>query len=120
MTEILQQISAVLEENGIPHYLDEQKKNYSGDYYGIYKNRRCLYLLHNIDKNFIAVITPRSLSPEEIRATYGIECERDQEDTHYKSITHYVLRIHLRNGLLTGQFRIADKKHFFIKITRMR
>ena len=122
MTEILLQIRAVLEENGTIRYLvGQHMPNYGGNYYGIYKHKKCLYAAHYFEKNFIAVLTPRRLYPEEIKATYGIECEGDPGNfTSYTSRTHYGIKIPLLNGLLNGQFSIADKRDFFIKITKMR
>lgn len=120
MTEILQQISAVLEENGIPYNLDPRIKNYSGNYYGIFKDKKHLYVTHYFEKDFIAVLTPRHITPEKIKATYGIECEGDPKNTTSYTGNYYGIKITLRKGLLNGQYSIADKKKFFIEITKKR
>ncbi len=121
MTELLKEISDLLEIAGIPNYIDTDEKFFSGDrYIGVYRNKKCLYFTHLFDKDYLQAICHRKISPENIESKYGIKVEGDPKDKFYRSKSHYVLDLPLRNDLINGKFKIHHKRDFFIDMARLR
>ena len=51
---------------------------------------------------------------------YRIDGEGEVWDKNYKSKTHYVFNIPLRNGKINGKYTLQDRKDFFIDIALAR
>ena len=121
-THLIQKLRKIFERKGIPSFPDDEPKHYSGiEYYGLYKNSRCLYLTHAVGPDeFLQVHVPNTMEPTEIVRVYGVKGERDPENEICNFSHTYLLRVPITNGRINGVFSVEEKAGFFIDMARRR
>jgi hypothetical protein len=127
LTAAIREISLILTEVEIKHFVDPRVKSWGGKpYIGIYRSPRRLFFTHFYEDSFIEAMTPRILPPTEVEKRYGIKGEVDKYgDDFYGSRSHYVLHIPITGGkedpaLINGNYMFGDKKSFFTDIAKDR
>jgi len=120
--EILNNISEILDKRNINHYVDPKIKTYDGSkpYLGIYRSPKRLFFTYYYKHDYLQAIAPKKMTPEKIKIMYRIDGEGEVWDKNYKSKTHYVFNIPLRNGKINGKYTLQDRKDFFIDIALAR
>jgi hypothetical protein len=118
---ILKDISRILLEARIKHYIDPEVKRFGGSnpYLGIFRHKRCLFFTHYYEDGYIQAITPKIMPPKKIKELFGIEGEDNWGDV-YRSRAYYVLDIPLTTDKLNGKWTIQDKRDFFVTIATNR
>jgi hypothetical protein len=118
---ILEDISRILSEAGVKHYIDPEVKRFGGrrPYLGIFRHKRCLFFTHYFEDSYIQAICPKVMPPKKIKELFDIEGDDNWGDA-YRSKTHYVLDIPLSNSKLNGKWTIQGKRDFFVTIATNR
>ena len=125
-SDVLHEISRILTEGNIEHYIDPKVKRFTGNepYIGIFQSKRKRLFIHFFEDDFIEAITLNNLPPEEIEKRYGIKGEVSIRDRHYYSAKSYLLEIQItrnaENKLINNKYTLQDKKDFFIDIAKVR
>ena len=122
VSNIMKEISAILTEAKIDHYIDPQIKRFDGNkpYFGIYRSPKRLFFTHSFERGLVQAITPKKLTPKKIERIYGINGKGDIWNKNYGSKTHYVLDIPIKNEKLNGKYKVDSKKTFFIDLALAR
>lgn len=118
---ILKDISRILTEEGIKHYIDLEVKRFGGSrpYLGIFRHKRCLFFTHYFEDGYIQAIVPKTMPPQKIKQVYEVDGKDNWADfVGYKR--HYVLDIPLSNDKLNGKWTVQDKRDFFVTIATNR
>jgi hypothetical protein len=120
-SHILKDISRILSDAGIKHYIDPEIKLFGGKrpYLGIFRHKRCLFFTHYFEDSYIQAICPKIIPPKKIKDLFGIEGE-DKWGDSYRSKTHYVLDIPLVNDKLNEKWTVQCKRDFFVEIATNR
>ena len=125
-SDVLHEISRILTEGNIEHYIDSKVKKFNGKrpYIGIFKSKLKRCFIHFFEDDFIEAITPKNLPPEEIEKRYGIKGEVSINNRHYYSAKLYLFEIQItrnaENKLINNKYTLQDKKEFFIDIANLR
>jgi len=120
-SRLLGRISEILSQACISHYIDPKIKRFSSNrpYLGIYRTKRSLLFTHYYEDSYMQAIIPKITPPEEIRNLFGIQ-GKDRWGENYKSKTHYVFDIPVRNEKLNGRWIVEEKAEFFVQIAQGR
>ena len=119
MSDVLKEISKILDEGLVRNEIDFDARNRSGNYLSIkHPNKRRIIFTHYFEKGYIQAMIRKNKPPEGIEKEYGIK-----GTVHRKEYikTHYILNIPITpDMLINGKYTIQDKKDFFIDIAEDR
>jgi hypothetical protein len=118
---ILAEISGILSQAGIAHYIDPKIKRFGTNrpYLGIFATRSARLFIHYYDDGYIQAVVPKLMPPETIKEIFAIEGE-DKQGENYNSRLYYVLDIPVENDKLNGKWTIQEKRDFFVEMAQRR
>jgi len=122
-TVLLKEISIILTDAGIDHYIDPDIKRFGGNkpYYTIKRSPRRIFFTDFYKHGFLQAITPKKFTPENIWELYKIQSEIDDANSFTSYAAHYILKIPYAKSdknidLINSKYTCLDKKDFFIDI----